>query len=138
MNSIEVLKKSLHEINTDSEKTNNVKQAKYYRRGIDTLHDNIVQRMLTAENIIESRSITHNDELKRLYQEILIEAAHAIAYIDGEIVGQRDDKDIYNRHKTELKSPGPLETTEQQLWDAKSKVNKIHSNVAEYSIDANR
>lgn len=75
-----------------------VRQADHYRRGIDTIHDMIHQKMLRAQSLIESGNTPNNESLEDTYKDMINYCSFAVAYLRGRIEGQDEEKDAFNRY----------------------------------------
>lgn len=104
--------KVLHEcIDLQNKKSNDyqnsassVKQAMHYRRGVDTIHDMLHQKMLRALSLIEAAhgptATTPNFEsLEDTYKDIINYASFAVSYMRGKMDGQDPHKDMFNQVK---------------------------------------
>jgi Nucleotide modification associated domain 1 len=91
------LRKSRDYQNPDS----NVRQADHYRRGIDTIHDMIWQKLLRAQSLLESGNSPSNETLEDTYKDIINYASFAVSYIRGAMDGQQADRDMFNDPVTE-------------------------------------
>jgi hypothetical protein len=81
-----------------------VVQAMHYRRGVDTIHDMLHQKMLRALSLIEaahtSEDTTPNFEsLEDTYKDIINYASFAVSYLRGKMEGQNAKNDLFNRPK---------------------------------------
>jgi len=83
--------------------SSSVRQAMHYRRGVDTIHDMIEQKLLRARSLIEAMqqptvSVAVNFEsLEDTYKDLANYASFAVAYIRGEMDGQDEHHDAFNR-----------------------------------------
>lgn len=85
---------------TDYQNPNSsIVQAMHYRRGIDTIHDMLHQKMLRAQSLLESGGAPNFETLEDTYKDIINYASFAVAYIRGRMEGQQADRDIFNRPK---------------------------------------
>jgi len=76
----------------------NVVQAMHYRRGIDTIHDMISQKLLRAQSLLEANTNTPNFEsLEDTYKDLINYASFAISYLRGKMEGQDSTRDMFNR-----------------------------------------
>lgn len=66
----------------------NVKQADHYRRGLDTIHDMIHQKLLRAQSLLESGAAPKNEALEDTYKDMINFCSFAVAWIRGKIDGQ--------------------------------------------------
>lgn len=70
----------------------------HYRRGVDSIHDFIHQKVLRAQSILESGDDKPKFEsLEDTYKDIINYCAMAVAYMRGEMDGQDKSRDMYNR-----------------------------------------
>ena len=78
-----------------------VRQAMHYRRGIDTIHDMIEQKMMRARSLIEAAAEgTHqpnNESLEDTYKDIVNYCSFAVVYLRKQMDGQNPDADMFNR-----------------------------------------
>jgi len=77
----------------------NIVQAMHYRRGIDTIHDMIHQKLLRAQSILESGNQPQFEALEDTYKDLINYASFAVSYIRGKMQGQEADRDEFNRPK---------------------------------------
>lgn len=81
----------------------NVRQADHYRRGIDTIHDMIAQKMLRAQSLLEAGTLlsgtTQFESVEDTYKDIINYASFAVAYLRGNMEGQDPRRDAFNRRK---------------------------------------
>ena len=75
----------------------NVVQAMHYRRGVDTIHDIMAQKMLRAQSILESNRDPNFESLEDTYKDLINYASFAVSYMRGEMDGQSKDRDMFNR-----------------------------------------
>lgn len=74
-----------------------VMQAMHYRRGVDTIHDMIHQKMLRAQSLLESEDLPNFEPLEDTYKDIINYASFAISYLRGKMEGQDSARDAFNR-----------------------------------------
>jgi hypothetical protein len=74
-----------------------VVQAMHYRRGIDTIHDIIHQKLLRAQSLLESPTSPSFESLEDTYKDMINYASFAIAYMRGRMEGQDPGRDMFNR-----------------------------------------
>lgn len=86
-------KKSRDYQNPDS----SVRQADHYRRGVDTIHDMIDQKLKRAQSLIEARAPPSNEALEDTYKDIINYCSFAVSYLRCAMDGQRVDHDMFNR-----------------------------------------
>lgn len=77
----------------------NIVQAMHYRRGIDTIHDMVWQKLLRAQSLIESPGDPNFESLEDTYKDLINYASFAVSYLRGEMEGQHSDRDAFNRKK---------------------------------------
>ena len=75
----------------------NVVQAMHYRRGVDTIHDIMAQKMLRAQSILESNRDPNFESLEDTYKDLINYASFAVSYMRGQMDGQTKDRDMFNR-----------------------------------------
>ena len=88
--------KVLHEcINLQLQKSNdyqnpksNIKQAMHYRRGVDTIHDMIHQKLLRAQSLLEAEGDPKFESLEDTYKDMINYCSFAISYMRGKMEGQ--------------------------------------------------
>lgn len=76
-----------------------VKQADHYRRGIDTIHDMIMQKLYRAQSLIESGNEPKNEALEDSYKDMINYCSFAVTYLRGQMEGQNPDHDVFNKPK---------------------------------------
>jgi hypothetical protein len=74
-----------------------VVQAMHYRRGVDTIHDMIHQKLLRAQSLLESGTEPTFESLEDTYKDIINYTSFAIAYLRGRMEGQEPGRDMFNR-----------------------------------------
>ena len=77
----------------------NIVQAMHYRRGVDTIHDMIWQKLLRAQSLIESEGDPKFESLEDTYKDLINYASFAVSYIRGQMDGQNTSRDIFNKVK---------------------------------------
>tara|TARA_B000000565_G_scaffold58343_1_gene38700 strand:- start:26 stop:397 length:372 start_codon:yes stop_codon:yes gene_type:complete len=83
-----------------------VLQAMHYRRGVDTIHDIIVGKLMRATSLLESGNNPNYESIEDTYKDMINYCSFAVAYMRGKMEGQREDRDMFNRpikNKTEVK-----------------------------------
>jgi len=95
LNECQVLqsKKSVDYQNANS----SVQQADHFRRGIDTIHDIINQKVLRAQSLLESGNNPKNESLEDTYKDIINYCSFAVSYLRKKIPGQNPNHDIFNQ-----------------------------------------
>ena len=74
-----------------------VLQAMHYRRGVDTIHDIIVGKLMRATSLLESGNNPNFESLEDSYKDMINYASFAVAYMRGKMEGQVSGRDIINR-----------------------------------------
>ena len=74
-----------------------VLQAMHYRRGVDTIHDIIVGKLMRATSLLESGNSPNFESLEDSYKDMINYASFAVAYMRGKMEGQRQDRDMFNK-----------------------------------------
>ena len=72
-------------------------QAMHYRRGVDTIHDIIVGKLMRATSLLESGNNPNFESLEDSYKDMINYASFAVAYMRGKMEGQRQDRDMFNK-----------------------------------------
>ena len=80
------LKKSQDYQNPNS----NIKQAMHYRRGVDTIHDMIHQKLLRAQSLLEAEGDPKFESLEDTYKDMINYCSFAVSYMRGKMEGQDD------------------------------------------------
>lgn len=108
-----------------------VVQAMHYRRGIDTIHDMLHQKMLRALSLIEAAKSSPSyvapnfESLEDTYKDVVNYASFAVSYLRGKMEGQDPMHDIFNQKKPAPPAPAIMpsdwdtyaQTTTTQLSD---------------------
>ena len=76
-----------------------VLQAMHYRRGVDTIHDVIIGKLMRATSLLESGNNPNYESLEDTYKDMINYASFAVSYMRGKMEGQRDDRDMFNKPK---------------------------------------
>ena len=74
-----------------------VKQAMHYRRGVDTLHDMMCQKLIRAQSLLESGGSPNYESLEPSYNDLINYASFAVSYIRGMMDGQDPNCDMFNK-----------------------------------------
>ena len=78
-----------------------VVQAMHYRRGVDTIHDIILGKIMRATSLLESDPSDPNFEsLEDTYKDMINYASFAVSYLRGKMEGQDPDRDMFNKRVT--------------------------------------
>jgi len=78
-----------------------VVQAMHYRRGVDTIHDIILGKVMRATSLLESDPSDPNFEsLEDTYKDMINYASFAVSYLRGKMEGQDPDRDMFNKRVT--------------------------------------
>tara|TARA_B100000212_G_C27338747_1_gene518124 strand:- start:420 stop:761 length:342 start_codon:yes stop_codon:yes gene_type:complete len=89
------IKKGQDYQNTESD----ILQAMHYRRGVDTIHDIMIGKMMRATSLLESGNNPNHESLEDTYKDLINYASFAVSYIRGTMDGQKPDRDMFNRRK---------------------------------------
>lgn len=77
----------------------NIVQAMHYRRGVDTIHDMIWQKLLRAQSLLESEDDPKFESLEDTYKDLINYASFAVSYMRGQMEGQDTNRDMFNKVK---------------------------------------
>lgn len=66
----------------------NIKQSMHYRRGVDTIHDMIHQKLMRAQSLLESGDVPNNESLEDTYMDMINYCSFAVSYLRGRMNGQ--------------------------------------------------
>ena len=78
-----------------------VVQAMHYRRGVDTIHDIILGKVMRATSLLESDPSDPNFEsLEDTYKDMINYASFAVSYLRGKMEGQDPNRDMFNKKVT--------------------------------------
>ena len=69
----------------------NIKQAMHYRRGVDTIHDMIHQKLLRAQSLLEADGEVKFESLEDTYKDMINYCSFAVSYLRGKMDGQEKD-----------------------------------------------
>ena len=86
-----------------------IKQSMHYRRGVDTIHDMMHQKMLRAQSLIESGETPNNESLEDTYKDLINYASFAVSYLRYGMEGQDFLNDVFNKPLT----PKTMKTEEE-------------------------
>lgn len=79
-----------------------VVQAMHYRRGVDTIHDIILGKIMRATSLLESDPSDPNFEsLEDTYKDMINYASFAVSYLRGKMEGQDPSRDMFNKRITD-------------------------------------
>ena len=67
-----------------------VRQADHYRRGVDTIHDMIHQKLLRAQSLLEAQGKPNHESLEDTYKDMINYCSFAVSYLRGKMDGQSD------------------------------------------------
>jgi hypothetical protein len=73
-----------------------VVQAMHYRRGIDTIHDIILGKVMRATSLLESAEDPNFESLEDTYKDMINYCSFAVAYSRGKMEGQDPARDMFN------------------------------------------
>lgn len=68
-----------------------IKQAMHYRRGVDTIHDMIHQKLLRAQSLLEADGEVKFESLEDTYKDMINYCSFAVSYLRGKMDGQEKD-----------------------------------------------
>ena len=75
-----------------------VVQSMHYRRGVDTIHDIILGKVMRATSLLESDPNNPNFEsLEDTYKDMINYASFAVSYLRGKMEGQDPARDMFNK-----------------------------------------
>ena len=77
--------------------TSDISQAMHYRRGVDTIHDIIIGKIMRATSLIESGKEPNFESLEDTYKDMINYASFAVSYMRGKMDGQNPDHDMFNK-----------------------------------------
>ena len=72
----------------------NIKQAMHYRRGVDTIHDMIHQKLFRAQSLLEADVGLEDRQFESLedtYKDMINYCSFAVSYLRGKMDGQEKD-----------------------------------------------
>ena len=81
-----------------------VVQAMHYRRGIDTIHDIILGKMMRATSLLESADDPNFESIEDTYKDMINYCSFAVAYARGKMEGQDPQRDMFNNKVTNVSS----------------------------------
>lgn len=82
-----------------------IRQADHYRRGIETIHDMIHQKMLRAESILEvirAGGDNNFESIEDTYKDMINYCSFAVSYIRKKMDGQKLENDIFNQPSSKV------------------------------------
>ena len=74
-----------------------VTQAKHYRRGVDTIHDIILGKVVRATSLLESGNEPNFESLEDTYKDLINYSSFAVSYIRGKMEGQDPNRNMFNK-----------------------------------------
>ena len=75
----------------------NVTQSMHYRRGVDTIHDVILGKVMRATSLLESGNSPNYESLEDTYKDLINYSSFAVSYIRGKMEGPSDGRDMFNK-----------------------------------------
>jgi hypothetical protein len=75
----------------------NVTQSMHYRRGVDTIHDVILGKVMRATSLLESGNSPNYESQEDTYKDLINYSSFAVSYIRGKMEGQSDGRDMFNK-----------------------------------------
>ena len=79
--------------------SSNITQAMHYRRGVDTIHDIIIGKLMRATSLLESGNNPKYESLEDTYKDMINYCSFAVSYMRGKMEGQTPDRDMFNKPK---------------------------------------
>ena len=76
-----------------------VLQAMHYRRGVDTIHDIIIGKLMRATSLLEAGNNPNFESLEDTYKDMINYASFAVSYMRGKMDGQDEHRDMFNKPK---------------------------------------
>ena len=76
-----------------------ITQAMHYRRGVDTIHDVILGKIVRATSLLESGNNPNYESLEDTYKDLINYASFAVSYMRGKMEGQDPNRDMFNKRK---------------------------------------
>ena len=91
-------------------KSSSVKQADYYRLGLDTIYDIMWAKMLRIKSQLEAarnnpEHVTNFESIGDSAKDLINYCSFFVSYAEGKMDGQNPDNDIFNRPKIEKYNP---------------------------------
>ena len=77
--------------------SSNITQAMHYRRGVDTIHDIIIGKIMRATSLIESGNDPNFESLEDTYKDLINYSSFAVSYIRGKMEGQDPNRNMFNK-----------------------------------------
>jgi|TARA_Y100000114_G_C11536810_1_gene220684 hypothetical protein len=74
-----------------------VTQAMHYRRGVDTIHDIILGKVVRATSLLESGNEPNFESLEDTYKDLINYSSFAVSYIRGKMEGQDPNRNMFNK-----------------------------------------
>ena len=74
-----------------------VLQAMHYRRGVDTIHDIIIGKLMRATSLLEAGNNPNFESLEDTYKDMINYASFAVSYMRGKMDGQDPNRDMFNK-----------------------------------------
>jgi hypothetical protein len=78
----------------------NIVQAMHYRRGVDTIHDMISQKLIRAQSLLEAGGDPQFESLEDTYKDMINYCSFAVSYIRGKMEGQNANHNMFNKPKS--------------------------------------
>ena len=72
-------------------------QAMHYRRGVDTIHDIIIGKLMRATSLLEAGNNPNFESLEDTYKDMINYASFAVSYMRGKMDGQDPNRDMFNK-----------------------------------------
>jgi len=87
-----------------------ITQSMHYRRGVDTIHDIILGKVIRATSLLESGNNPNFESLEDTYKDMINYCSFAVSYMRGRMEGQDPARDMFNK-------PVDAASAKQQLLD---------------------
>jgi hypothetical protein len=81
-----------------------VRQAMYYPRGMDTIHDILHAKMLRATSLLEAAhagQAPNHESLEDTYKDLINYASFAVSWLRGAVDGQSLNRDMFNKNRSD-------------------------------------
>ncbi len=83
-----------------------ITQSMHYRRGVDTIHDIILGKVIRATSLLESGNNPNFESLEDTYKDMINYCSFAVSYMRGKMEGQEKDRDMFNKKVSKVPTSG--------------------------------
>ena len=83
-----------------------ITQSMHYRRGVDTIHDIILGKVIRATSLLESGNNPNFESLEDTYKDMINYCSFAVSYMRGKMEGQEKDRDMFNKKVSKAPTSG--------------------------------